>query len=296
MQLILDANNILHRAFWISQKEPLTTTDGIPVGCVYIVLNGIKKFAKQFNTTNIYACWDKKLVPDGVCFRKQILGEYKDGRDKEGLEDRHTQEKIIAHGFELLGVKNMYPYTVEADDVIAWLTHTIKDDEVVIASTDRDLLQLITPSVSYYNIATKRIITYDTFVDDQRIDLEHFLLYKAIMGDKSDNIAGVPKYGEVKARKLAMSNDLSVLTQEQQEIVKRNLGLVDLRLGYTYTEMETKALEYQFEVNKNKVPNLKKFEEFCKRYEFESFLNNMSEWQEIFNKDRMKGVLEKLFA
>lgn len=296
MNIIIDGNNLAHRCYWISEKqeEKLTTEDGINTGCVYVFLNSIKSLMKGFNTKNVYVCWDKKLTYPSINFRAELTkGSYKAQRDHKNLENLYAQIEIIENILPTLGIKNIYPNIMEGDDAIAYLAHNLVGQNVII-SVDQDLIQLITPTTSFYDLNKKNIIDVNNFYKEIGIHLQDFVVYKAILGDKSDNIPGIPGYGKIKAKKLAEKWDIEKqnLVPEQVLLVENNLKLMDLTKGYSHYAAEIESYKQQLQQQANIIPNIELFKEHCKRYNFKSYLDTFSEWKSLFSQ---KSDLTALF-
>jgi 5'-3' exonuclease len=174
---------------------------------------------------------------------------------------------------------------MEADDIIAWLCHTINDN-IMIVSTDQDLYQLINSKVSYYHAFKKKIITIDSFEQDVGIPYNWFLYYKAILGDASDNIVGLDGYGKVKSKKLAQQLvEGGSVSAEQKSIIDRNLLLIDLKIGYVKAgPEEVESYKTQLNELENLEPDWSLFEQYCNEFRFNNFKNNMSEWKRLCSK------------
>ena len=83
---------------------------------------------------------------------------------------------------------------IEADDVIAYLSSYFKQ-KVIVLSTDKDFLQLVSDRVSVYSPSKKKMYTPNSLFDETGIWCENFIIYKALLGDKSDNIDGIKGIG-----------------------------------------------------------------------------------------------------
>ena len=139
---IVDAANNLYRAFF-APFRPLQTADGFPTKAVYVFANMIRKVLREEAPDLVIAAWD----PPGGSFRKELYGEYKANRDAQP-EDLSQQipvarELLEAHGIPIIEVPGF-----EADDVVATIVREAPADaEIVIVSSDKDLMQLVTERV-----------------------------------------------------------------------------------------------------------------------------------------------------
>jgi DNA polymerase-1 len=300
--LIIDGTNIEFRVFIIaegmnarygSSDEPITASEREQTNCTYRFLQTFHKLVEQFNPTNIYAGWDKKLQPNSTNFRKDILvDQYKAGRVRPpNIQEMYDQEIKLIEMLESLGVRNIFPNVLEADDVCAWLSHTLEGNTVVV-SVDQDLLQLVTPTVSVFNL--DKIITYENFKELKGVSPEDFVLYKAIKGDASDNIAGLDGYGEVRSRKLATNWNTTNITEDYKLIIDRNTKLIDLRFGYNYQSGEKQKYEEQLSYLKNVKHDIEQFKRLCEKYNFVTILRNIDKWKRMVKRNNIVDIINSI--
>jgi DNA polymerase I len=199
--LILDSNSLLNRAFYAIPE--LTTSEGIHTNAVYGFVNMLFKMKEELKPDYIVAAFDKK----GPTFRHKEYEDYKAGRKKMPSE-LAEQFPIIK---DLLGLLSITRYELdgfEADDIIGSLAKYAEKNniEVFIVTGDRDALQLASENINV--VITKKGVTetatynYKSFVDEFGVTPTQFIDVKGLMGDKSDNIPGVPGVGEKTAYKL----------------------------------------------------------------------------------------------
>ena len=167
---------------------------------------------------------------------------------------------------------------MEADDLMAWLSTHLPGKNVII-TTDKDLLQTISADTRIYSPIKKKEVTLQNFEEYTGVSKEQYLNYRAITGDKSDNIPGIPRYGLARFKKL----DLTKLTEEQQIIYERNIKLMDLSTGYDHYPDEVPVYEEQLNNCKNNKSNYNKFIEEAKKLNMWSIVRNYSSWRESFN-------------
>ena len=192
-----------------------------------------------------------------------------------------------------LGIKNIYPGSLEADDVISWLCKNIANKKIIV-SVDNDFAQLVDLDTTFYNPIKKASITHDNFEEHFKLTPKEYVYYKAIVGDTSDNISGLDGFGKVKGLKLAKSfanNELDVIAPYKEQ-VERNLKLVDLSYGITDNLNETNLYKQQFEQLQAVVPDFKEFENICEELEFKSISNNMSEWKNAFGRSTAQALVD----
>lgn len=283
--LILDCNNLLYRTFWLSKNKTLTNSKGENIGGVYYFLNCVKSYTAQYNPDRIYAAWDKKLTWPSSNFRKELInGQYKGNRNYTPFEGVHNFDDLIQQMLSNLNVKNIYPNVMEADDVIAWLCHNL-DGEKIVVSTDKDLWQLVTPETKIFFPTGKKEINFENFSREAGIAKEHYLLYKCILGDISDNVKGVEGFGKVKAKKAAESG-ISVLTEAQREIVETNLKISDLLYGYRFYKEEEQIYSEQLESLENDSFDIDSFSDIVNHLELTSISKNLNKWVSVFEKKK----------
>lgn len=242
----------------------------------------------MFLPQNVYIAWDKKICWPSTNFRKTIMeGTYKGTRIKtdNGL---YTQEAIIGEITSSLGVKNMYPYVLEADDIISWLSTKISPNTII--SVDQDLLQLINENTQFYHLNKKIVINKSNFEEHTNVPLNAYLYYKVILGDQSDNIKGFPGFGKVRGKKMACdialhNGDIKNvnLSPEYITIYEQNLKLMDLKLGYTLEKDEVYHYERQFGELEKHQPNFDHFEEMIKQMDIKSIYKDIDEWKAVFD-------------
>jgi 5'-3' exonuclease len=294
-KLIIDGNNFLFRAFFV--KRPDKIVNGINVTPVHQFLSMLKSVTNRFKPNEIVLTWDKKLNPTKKNFRKEIVA-YKEQRvETERTNELFNTISYIQKFVDALGIKTIYPVNMEADDVIRYLSLDCADS-VIIVSSDRDLLQLVNNKVSVY-LPNKDIIVDDNnFETVANVKKHLFMLYKSILGDVSDNIIGLEKFGPVRAKALAekiyCEGDNSfikdTLSEQQVEVINRNLSVVDLSRTESVYPDEYSFYKTQEEEFSGKFdPDALK--ELFKQYGFVTFLTSFGEWNSLFNQNSLNSDL-----
>ena len=197
--LVIDGNSILNRAFYGIRL--LTTKDGRPTNAIYGMINIISHHLKELSPDYAAVAFDLK-APN---FRKKRFSYYKEGRH-ETPPELLAQFDDAKECMRLLGLHTLELEGYEADDILGTLS-TLACGEgyhAYVLSGDRDLLQLISPCVTVLLAATGDTVSYDrdTFFAKYGIEPEEFVDLKALMGDSSDHIYGVPGVGEKTAIRL----------------------------------------------------------------------------------------------
>jgi len=242
------------------------------------------------NADEIYVVWDKRLEWPSTNFREQSqYVDYKADRDSETIKIMFNHVNMIEQVLQFLGIKNMYPKVMEADDVISWLSTKLLEQKTII-SADADMYQLVTNETVVYNPIKKMLVTVENFQEKIGIEKKGFILFKAIQGDPSDNIKGLHGYGPVKAKKLVnelLTGKMS-LTEEQMFTIKHNLTLIDLSKGYLIHPGEINSYEEQFNRLQTQQPDFEKFRLNCIENGFDSILKHFDDWKSIFMNDNIK--------
>ncbi len=195
--LVIDGNSILNRAFY--GIKTLTTHDGTPTNALVGFLNIYLRLLEQTHADAVAVAFDRKAPT----FRHKMYADYKAGR-KSMPDELALQLPLIKELLTYLGCAVLELDGYEADDILGTLSAASAQADVpcFIATGDRDSLQLVDDKVTVLLTATRmgqpETLTYDRaaifekygFTPEQLIDL------KALMGDSSDNIPGVPGVGE----------------------------------------------------------------------------------------------------
>jgi DNA polymerase-1 len=249
-------------------------------------LKSVKGLQEKFKPNNTWIAWDKKLVK-GTNFRKELAPEtYKQNRDDDKSRQIHEQHDELSKWLTVLGIKQIYPGVLEADDIISWLCRE-KLTSAIIVTVDKDLLQLVDNNIHYYNPIKKKLITPQNFVEEVGVEINEYNHYKALLGDKSDNVEGIQGYGVQKSSKLCKEGYegiVSKLSEEDKQKFDKNLILTNLYDSYLKEEGEADLYQDQYEKQQFVKADMKKFEEMCQEAEFYSFVKEMDKWKDTFSR------------
>ncbi|NFN18490.1 DNA polymerase I [Clostridium sp. ZBS3] len=295
--LILDSNSLMNRAFYA--LPPLTNDDGVNTNAIYGFTNMLFKMKDEINPDNIIATFDKK----SPTFRHKEYSEYKAGRKKMPPE-LGEQFPIIKELLKYMGIKTFEIDGFEADDIIGTISKfgEENDMEVYIVTGDKDALQLASEKTKV--VITKKGVTetaiydYKAFMDEFEITPTQFIDVKGLMGDKSDNIPGVPGVGEKTAFKLikeygtleeVLKNIPEISGKKLKENLENNMeqAIFSKRLATIMREVPLDINLSDIE-NANEV-NLTELKKLSKNLKLKSVLskydldNNEAELQEIAN-------------
>ena len=305
--MLIDMNNLAHRVFHTPQAM-LSTKAGEPSGVILGVLNSIKGVIEKFpDTTKVIACWDGGRSE----WRKEIYPLYKAQRDygKTDVEKADNYEKLwkqMATLHEVLPMFNIRSVKVdkqEADDLIASACKILPGTKLIVTS-DKDMLQLISSEVSVYSPLKDKVgkvIGMLDFYDETGVTQESYIGYRALVGDTSDNISGVPGIGDVTAKNLMskyghIDNLLNAQGEDKKALMKSKrtakifdeanlkvLGRNNKIMNFKYAQYDLldpaimSAYEEQLYVNSKNV------KDFFIKWQFVQCLQNYMSWIVTFN-------------
>ncbi|NOQ94134.1 MAG: DNA polymerase I [Methylophaga sp.] len=241
--ILVDGSSYLYRAY--HAMPPLTNAEGLATGAIYGVVNMLRRLLRDYKPELVAVVFDAK----GKTFRNDMYPEYKATRPpmpddlREQIEPLH--DVVRAMGFPLLMVEG-----VEADDVIGTLAHQATElkIETVISTGDKDMAQLVNEHVTLINTMSNTATDIQAIQDKYGIAPNRIIDYLALMGDKVDNIPGVPSVGPKTATKLLQKYD-------SLEGVIANAGDVKGKMGEKLREAAADLpLSYQLATIKLDVP------------------------------------------
>ena len=200
--VIIDGNSLINRAYYAIQR-PMITKNGIYTQGIYGFLSMLQKIRTDYAPTHMLVAFDRKAPT----FRHLEYTEYKAGRRKMPLE-LAMELPLLKEILDAMAIRRFEIDGFEADDIIGTTAKMAEAAGVpaYIITGDRDALQLATDKTSV--IITKKGISEFKLYDDAAMmeeygfDHEQFIDYKALRGDASDNIPGIPGVGEKTATSL----------------------------------------------------------------------------------------------
>ena len=194
--VLIDGSSYLYRAF--HALPSLTNSKGEPTGALHGVLNMINKLVREQPDARVAVVFDAP----GKTFRDDLYADYKANRPPMPDELRSQLAPILetvkAMGLPLLSVEG-----VEADDVIGTLCRqgAAAGQSVLVSTGDKDMAQLVSDKVTLVNTMNDSLLDRDGVKNKFDVWPEQIIDYLALVGDKSDNIPGVPKVGAKTAAK-----------------------------------------------------------------------------------------------
>ena len=199
--VIIDGNSIINRAFYALPE--MSNKEGLKTNAIYGFTNMLLKIIDTYNPTHISVAFDRKAPT----FRHIEFKEYKAGRKKMPDELREQFEPLK----DLLDKFNIHRLEIdgyEADDIIGTVSKIAEDNgfKVYIVTGDKDAIQLAsnktTTLITKKGVGKVEEYDYDSVIEKYEMTPTQFIDLKGLMGDKSDNIPGVPGIGEKTGIKL----------------------------------------------------------------------------------------------
>ena len=195
--LLLDSNSLMHRAYHALPN--LTASKGLYTGAIYGFLSILLKIIKEQKPTHIAAAFDLH----GPTFRHEMYKEYKATR-KPMDEELRRQVEPLKDLITAMGIKIVSKQGYEGDDILGTLSKRF-DDECIIVTGDRDSFQLVSPTTKIFwtpqGLSDIDVYDVERLLEDG-FTVEQFIDYKALRGDASDNVPGIPSVGEKTAKQL----------------------------------------------------------------------------------------------
>ncbi len=276
--LIIDGNNLVHRTFWVAktQAKRINADDLEQLANfhIYFTLNAAFSYVTKYQPTKTVVVWDEKPEYKQNT-RKTEFAEYKGNRSSD--PSPHQNNEVIKQMLKNLGIASIFPKEREADDIVAYICKTFKGQKV-IASVDRDFLQLVDKDTILFDPIRKKEFTQDNFEEETGWStIKDWMVAKCCTGDKSDNVPGISRFGKAKIRKLINGNIF--LNEEQQKIYDRNFRLFDL---HQITDMSEECEYYEKQLNETVKPNWEEFLEECEQRELNALLKKKDVWYNLF--------------
>lgn len=201
--LLLDCSALFFRSrsALLRTAGELTTSSGVPVTGTLGFLNALFAIMAKYNYDCVVPC-----AEGGNNWRKKESDVYKANRESSGIAHYADQSLLLEEVLPVLGMNVVRVAGFEADDAIAHISrHSPAYEEIHIVTCDRDLLQLVTNKVRVllFNSAKKmELVDIDGVLEKEGVYPSEIKYKKALCGDKSDNVAGIPKIGPKTAIKI----------------------------------------------------------------------------------------------
>ena len=202
--MIVDAYNQFIRGYIV---DPSKNPNGSPIGGIRTFVNILNKLTREIRPDLIVLVWDGK---GGSKKRRAMNKDYKGGRkpprtnwSQVGMDENDVIDNKVWQQMRVIEYLNQTPIIqfmenlVEADDVISYVKNssTFTEWQKVIVSADKDFIQLLDDKTILHRPIQKEYLNKNTVVEKFKIHPTNFALARAIVGDSSDNLPGVPRVG-----------------------------------------------------------------------------------------------------
>ncbi|PHS29669.1 MAG: DNA polymerase I [Alkaliphilus sp.] len=280
--IIIDGNSLIYRAFY--GLPTLTTKEGKHTNAIFGFVTMLYKVLKKYDPEYVGVAFDLKAPT----FRHKEYSEYKAGRKKMPPE-LAEQIKPLKDILDAMNIFRIESEGFEADDLIGTISKICEQNKIesLIVTADRDALQLASEYTKI--LITKKGVSNLEIYDDKQVMERYevtptqFIDLKGLMGDKSDNIPGVPGVGEKTAIKLLkqfktvenlIQNTELILAQKLREKIENNIESIILskRLATIITDI---PVEINLEDLKFIDPSYSELVELFRKFEFTSFITKI---------------------
>lgn len=276
--ILIDGSSFIYRAYFAIPGY-LATSKGFPTKAIFGITQMLLKILKEWDPKVIVWFMDEK----GPTFRHLQYEEYKATRP--GMpEDLKIQIPYIRKIVSALGIPLVSCEGFEADDLMATFIHSF-DLPILMIAPDKDLLSLLSERVWAYDPIREKITDLKSFEEKYGFSPEYFPQFRALAGDPSDNIRGVPGIGEKTAQGLIKTyqtlenlyQNLSKITplklreslSKYKDQVFKNLELMKLRID---APLPSKEISYYL----RREPNLRELKKLFKELEFRKILKDFA--------------------
>ncbi|HUC96512.1 MAG TPA: 5'-3' exonuclease H3TH domain-containing protein, partial [Candidatus Saccharimonadales bacterium] len=297
---VIDGKSVFYRGYYA--MPGLSTSDGTPTGGVYGFVSLAIELIKKLNPDYVVVAWDKKGT--NIRKRRKIYPEYKAGR-KKAPDDFYAQIPILYELLEAFGWPLYELDDYEADDILgAFAVQAAeKGIETDLLTSDLDALQLIGPMVKVYalknGLSNIEEFHVDSFTKKYGLRVDQFLDLKALKGDSSDNLPGVPGIGEKTATQLLQQYDTLDNIYKHIDDIKptiakklvegKELAYMSKEVGRIWTDAPVNLDWDKADVNDT---DLEKVAEILKRLEFNSLIKRMPKHMQLHNTEKAASKLQ----
>ncbi len=302
--VLIDGKSVFYRGYYA--MGPLSLSDGTPTGGVYGFAAIAMEIVNKINPTKVVVAWDSKT---SVSRRRAIYPEYKAGRIKPG-EDFYTQIPLLKELIGDLGWDFIEIDDYEADDIIGTLSRqadeTLDKDgkceyETYIISSDLDMLQIVDKNTHMWRIlkgfSNIEQINVVEIEEKYGIKKDQFLDLKALKGDSSDNIPGVPGIGEKTAAKLLNEyGDLDGIYNNINKITGSTKDKLETGKNSAYMSKELARIMFDAPIDLAKIPDFHfdhdKIISGLKKLQFNSLIRKFNQVEPEFKNSVARGLSE----
>ncbi len=278
--VLIDGHSILNRAFY--GLPMLSNSKGVPTNAIYGFLNIMFKILEEEKPEYLTVAFDVHAPT----FRHKMYAEYK-GTRKPMPEELRAQVPLIKEMLQAMGIQIVEQAGYEADDILGTIAKQaeVQGMNAVIVSGDRDLLQLASEVIKIRIPKTKKTgteiedYTEKEVKETYGVTPEEFIDVKALMGDTSDNVPGVPGIGEKTATSIIANFGSIENAYEHVEEIKPNRAKENLKEYYEQAKFSKELVtictqaDISYNIKSAVLSDLytKQAYVLCKEYEFKNF-------------------------
>lgn len=278
--VLIDGHSILNRAFY--GLPLLSNSKGVPTNAIYGFLNIMFKILEEEKPEYLTVAFDVHAPT----FRHKMYAEYK-GTRKPMPEELRTQVPLMKEMLQAMGVRVIEQAGYEADDILGTIAKKAECQGIstVIVSGDRDLLQLASKEIKIRIPKTKKTgteiedYTEEEVKETYGVTPAEFIDVKALMGDTSDNVPGVPGIGEKTASAIIANFGSIENAYEHVEEIKPNRARENLKEFYEQAKFSKELVticteaDISYDIQSAELSDLYTEQAYvlCKEYEFKNF-------------------------
>ena len=275
---LIDGSGFIFRAY--HSLPPLIRSDGTPTGAVYGFVNMMLKIVEDAKADYIAVIFDAGRKT----FRNRIYPEYKAHRPP-APDDLIPQFPLVREATEALNLPAIELADFEADDIIATYTKLAREQnlEVIIVSSDKDLMQLVGENVSMYDGMKQKIISTEQVIEKFGVTPDKVRDVLALIGDTSDNVPGVAGIGPKTAAELiieygnleaVLNNTANIKQNKRRETLENSKEIA--RLSYELIGLcENVPLPFSILDLQTREPDHEKLLTFLRNMQFKSLVNKI---------------------
>ena len=290
--VIIDGNSLINRAFYA--LPPLRSSDGKNYNAIYGFVNILSKLMLEGKPE--YLC--VAIDAGRKTFRNDLYADYKATR-KGMPEDLAFQLPLLKEVLQKMNISILEKLGIEADDIIGTMSKQFKDVQNIIVTGDRDCLQLINDNtevwLTKHGLSEIVVMNKETFPQEWNMQPSQIIDLKALMGDSSDNIPGVPGIGEKTAVTLLQEyktvdniykNIDNITGKLQTKLIEgKDLCYLSYDLATIRTNTDITATKEQVKVT---FPWNNEVLEIFKKYEFRSLIRRSELFSDVEQAEELK--------
>lgn len=277
--ILVDGSQYLFRAY--NATPDMRTSRGFPTNAIRGVASMLRKLVRQNPDATVVVVFDAP----GKTFRDEVFSEYKANRPPME-DDLRVQIEPIHEFVDAMGLPRIVVPNVEADDVMGTLASqaTVAQRDTVISSSDKDLAQLVSDHVYLEDSMSDTTLDRAGVFEKFEVNPEQIIDYLALMGDKVDNIPGIPGVGKKTAAKwLQEHGDLDAVIATAGDVkgkigekLRANLDLLPLSRELATIKCDVE-MEHSIDNLAQQPMDFERLFELCEKYEFRQLRDQLAD-------------------